>query len=139
MLRVTESITLDDHEVSERFVRAIGPRGQNMKKEATAVELRLDIAGSVLPADVKERLRVLARRAVTKDGVLVIVGRVHRSQGENRTAAHARLLALLQRAAIPPEKRRPTAPPQTTREQRLAFKKRQGALKRSRSSSRGAN
>jgi ribosome-associated protein len=136
MLRVTESILLQDHEISERFVRAIGPRGQNMRREATAVELRLDIATSSLPPEVKERLRTIAKSAVTKDGTLVVVGRVRRSQIENRTAAHARLLALLQRAAIPPKKRRRTEPPQVTREQRLASKKRSGALKASRSTPR---
>ena len=64
MLRVTDSITVDDHEIEERFVRAVGPGGQNMRKEATAVELRFDIGSSSLPADVKERLRALAGRAV---------------------------------------------------------------------------
>jgi ribosome-associated protein len=133
MLRVTAGITLDDHEVEERFVRAIGPGGQNMRKEETAVELRLDISGSSLPADVKERLLGLAGRAVTNDGVLVVVSRVHRSQAENREAARVRLIALLRRAAQPPKKRRLTKPRKAVREARLASKKRRGVVKLSRS------
>jgi ribosome-associated protein len=136
MLRVTDSITLDDRQVEERFVRAIGPGGQNPRKEATAVELRLDIAASSLPSDVKDRLRVLAGRAVTTEGVLVIVSRAQRSQAENRQAAHGRLIGLLQRAAKSPKKRRPTRPRKAVREDRLAAKKRRGAVKASRNSRR---
>lgn len=134
MLRVTDGIALDDHEVEERFVRGIGPGGQNARKEETAVELRLSIGGSSLPADVKVRLRVLAKTAVTIDGVLVIVSRASRSQVENRRAARARLIALLRRAAIPPAKRRLTTPPRAIREERLATKKSRGVLKATRSS-----
>src|ERR1044072_9245425 len=73
MLRVTDGIILGNHEVEERFVRASGPGGQNLRKEETAVELRFDIAASSLPADVKQRLRVIAAGAVTTDGVLLVV------------------------------------------------------------------
>jgi ribosome-associated protein len=132
MLRLTDSITLDDHEVEERFVRSIGPGSQNLRKEETAVELRFEIAASSLPADVKERLVTLAGRAVTNDGVLVVTSRVHRSQAENREAAHARFIALVQRAAKPPKQRRPTKPRRAVREERLASKKRRGAVKASR-------
>jgi ribosome-associated protein len=133
MIRVTDSITLDDREVGERFVRAIGPGGQNVRREATAVELRFDIGASSLQSDVKDRLRELAGRAVTTEGVLVVVSRVHRSQAENREAARARLVALLRRAAVPPKKRRPTKPRQAVREERLTSKRLRGAVKQSRS------
>src|SRR5690349_15234773 len=131
MLRVTDRITLEDHEVEERFVRAIGPGGQNARKEETAVELRFDIAASSLPADVKQRLREIAAGAVTTDGVLLVVSRVHRSQAENREAARVRLIALLLRAAKPPRKRRLTKPRRAVREERLASKRRRGAVKAS--------
>jgi ribosome-associated protein len=134
MIRVTDKLSLDDREVEERFVRAIGPGGQNVRKEETAVELRLDIAASSLPADVKERLRLLAGKAVTTEGVLVIVSRAHRLQAENREAARGRLIALLERAANPPKKRRLTKPSRAVREERLASKKRRGAVKASRRS-----
>ena len=133
MLQVTDNITLEDREVEERFVRAFGPGGQNVRKEETAVELLLDIAAASLPPDVKERLRKLAGRAVSTDGILVIVSRAHRAQAENREDARARLIALLQRAAKPPKARRPTRPRRAVRTERLAAKKRRGAIKRSRS------
>ena len=132
MIRVTEAITVEDREIHERFVRASGPGGQNVNKEATAVELRFDILASSLPPDAKDRLCALAGRGITTDGVLVVVSRVHRSQAQNRDAAHARLVALLQRAAKPPKKRRPTKPPAAVREERLESKKLRGAVKQSR-------
>jgi ribosome-associated protein len=136
MIRVTDSISLGDREVQERFVRAIGPAGQNKRREETAVELRLDITASSLPVDVKARLRTAAGRAVTTDGVLVVVSRVHRSQADNREAAYRRLIALLQRAATPPRQRQVTVPRRAVREERLASKKRRGVVKASRSRSR---
>jgi ribosome-associated protein len=68
MTGVTDTIILDEREITERFVRAAGPGGQNVIKVATAVELRVDIPRSSLSPDVKERLIALAGRHVTTDG-----------------------------------------------------------------------
>ena len=132
MLRVTDTIVLDDREVEERFVRASGPGGQNVNKVSSAVQLRFHIAGSSLPADVKERLVTLARNRVTAEGDLIIDSREHRTQAQNREAARARLLALLRHAARRPKRRKPTRPSASAREQRLAAKKRRGDLKAAR-------
>ena len=132
MIGVSKAVTVEDREIQERFVRASGPGGQNVNKEATAVELRVDIAASSLPPDVKDRLIALGGRNVTTDGVLVVVSRVHASQTQNRDAAHARLAALVERAAKPPTPRRPTKPRGAVREKRLEAKKWRGAVKHSR-------
>ena len=132
MVRITDSITLPDRAILQRFVRATGDRGQNLTKDATAVELRLNIPTSSLPPDMQARLIALGGRHVTKDGVLMIVSRASGSQTENRETAHARLLALLKRAAKVPPVRRSTRRPPPTREDRLRAKHRKSEVKRSR-------
>ena len=129
MIRITDDIVLDQREVQERFVRASGPGGQNINKVATAVELRYDVRAASLPAEVKARLIVLAGRRVTAEGVLLIDSRTFRTQGQNREAALARLVALVQRAALRPKARRPTRPKAGAREKRLETKKRRGTVK----------
>jgi ribosome-associated protein len=129
VIRITDNIALDEAEIEERFVRSSGPGGQNVNKVASAVELRFDVRASSLPADVKDRLIGLAGHRVTSDGVLLIDSREHRTQLENRVAARARLVALLQHAARRPKTRRPTKPRAAAREKRLASKKRRGEIK----------
>jgi ribosome-associated protein len=129
MIPVTNAISIDEREVEERFVRASGPGGQNVNKVATAVELRFDVARSSLPDPVKQRLASLAGARLSREGVLVIQAREHRTQAQNREAARTRLLALIARAAVRPKKRRATKPHAAARERRLGEKKKKGEIK----------
>lgn len=129
MIHITGALSIDDNEVDERFVRASGPGGQNVNKVATAVQLRFDVGASSLPAEIKARLRALAGSRMTTDDVLVIDAREHRTQGQNREAARARLVGLIEQASRRPKKRRPTRPGKAAKEERLTSKKRRGEIK----------
>ncbi|HEX3708385.1 MAG TPA: alternative ribosome rescue aminoacyl-tRNA hydrolase ArfB [Pseudolabrys sp.] len=134
MLRVTDTIAIEDSELSESFVRASGPGGQNVNKVSSAVQLRFDVRGSPsLPNDVAVRLMRLAGKRLTKDGVIVIVAQQHRDQTRNRAAARERLFDLIRQAAVRPTPRRATKPPKAEKRRRLEGKKHRGSIKRLRS------
>ena len=130
MIRVTPRISLDENEIEEAFVRASGPGGQNVNKVSTAVELRFDAANSPnLPDQVRARLRGLAGRRMTRDGVIVIDAQRFRTRERNREDALERLLELIRAATIVPKARRPTRPTLASKERRLAGKERRGRVK----------
>jgi ribosome-associated protein len=132
-LAVTAGIRIPEAELEERFIQASGPGGQNVNKVASAVELRFDVARSPsLPEGVRQRLRALAGRRLTQDGVLVILARRHRTQDRNRADARERLVELLRRAAVPPKPRRATRPTRASKERRVEAKKSRSTVKRMR-------
>jgi len=133
MIHITPTLSIDDSEIEEKFVRASGPGGQNVNKVATAVQLRFDAGRSAaIPGDVRERLKAIAGSRMTADGVLVIDSREFRTQAQNREAARERLVELLRQASIRPKRRRKTRPSGAAKAQRLDSKKRRSTTKQGR-------
>ena len=132
MIRVTDTLFIDERALTENFVRASGPGGQNVNKVATAVQLRLDLATSGLPEEVRARLARLAGKRLTQDGAVLITAQRHRTQERNRADALSRLLDLIRRAAEPPKRRRPTKPTRASKERRLEGKARRSRIKSTR-------
>jgi ribosome-associated protein len=140
MIRVTDTITLDEAELEESFVRASGPGGQNVNKLSTAVQLRFDVRRSPsLPNDVAIRLMRAAGSRLTNDGVIVIIAQRHRTQERNRADARERLVELIREAATPPKPRRATKPTKASKLRRLETKKRRSGVKSLRQSRPGAD
>jgi len=131
MLRATRSISIDEDELEEHFIRSSGPGGQKVNKTATAVQLRFDVARSPsLPDDVRKRLIRLGAKRITDDGVLVIDARRYRTQEGNRRDARRRLAELIRKAARRPKARRKTKPGPAAKKRRLEEKRRRSEKKR---------
>ncbi len=136
-IRITDEIAIDESELAESFILATGPGGQNVNKVASAVQLRFDVLRSgSLPEAVRARMIRLAGRRLSKSGELILTGRRHRSQEQNRTEVRARLVELLRQAATPPRPRFRTKPPAASRKKRRVNKMVRGELKRLRAAPR---
>ena len=132
MIRITQSIAIDEAHIKEEFVRSSGPGGQNVNKVATAVQLRYDVTRAVLPEDVRDRLVKLAGNRMTEAGELIISARRYRTQDRNRQDAMDRLIALVRKAIEKPKPRRKTKPTRASKERRLEQKRQRGRTKRMR-------
>ena len=133
MLRITDTVVIDENELTFEFVRASGPGGQHVNKVSTAVQLRFDVRRSAsLSEPVRRRLTHLAGHRMTADGILIIRSQRHRSQHHNRQDALMRLTRLLKRAADKPKPRIPSRPSIAAKKRRMATKRHRSRLKKMR-------
>ena len=124
-----EEVDLPEDALSETFLAATGPGGQNVNKVATAVQLRLDVFRLGLHPDTYERLRTIAGSKLTSGGELLITARRFRTQDANRVDARLRLAEMIAKAHIVPKRRKPTRPSRAAKARRVDTKKPRSTIK----------
>ena len=130
-MELSSGLTIQENELIFSFVHSSGPGGQNVNKVVTSAQLRFDVRNSPsLTEEMKKRLTSLAGSRMTNDGTLLIVAKRYRTREQNRVDALFRLVVLLEKAAIQPKTRLATRPSMTSRINRIATKKKRGAVKK---------
>jgi ribosome-associated protein len=133
MIRITDTLYIDESDIQMDFVRSSGPCGQNVNKVSTAVMVRFNVMQSdALSEGIRNRLKRIAGRKMTAEGILVIKASRYRSQDKNRKDAIARLVALIRQATVRPKPRHKTRPSRAAKERRLSAKRKRSEIKRRR-------
>ncbi len=130
MITITNSISIDEKEISEEFVRSSGPGGQNVNKVSTAVQLRINVLKSEsIPLAVKNRLIRISGKRINSQGELIITSSEFRNQHQNRGEAYRKLFDLVKQASIVPKHRKKTRPSGASRRKRIENKKSTSSVK----------
>jgi ribosome-associated protein len=133
MLEINDRLRIPEEEFSWTFVRSGGPGGQNVNKVASKAVLRWNLAASPsVPSDVKARLQEQQRQRITNDGDLLLSSQRYRDQERNRLDCLDKLRAFVLRATVVPKARKKTKPSRSSKERRLAAKRRRASTKASR-------
>lgn len=133
MIKITNTISIDESEIEEKFIRSPGSGGQKVNKTETAVQLRFNAKSSpAVSHAVFLRLQKIAGSKMTQDGVVVLTAHQYRTQEMNRSDAQARLVKMIAEALVSPKKRKKTKPTYSSKLKRLEGKAKRSDVKKAR-------
>ncbi len=130
MIKISETVFIDEKDLVYQFCRSGGPGGQNVNKVETGVELRFDLStDSSLEPELKSRLIKIAGKKINSEGILILTAQETRYQEKNRESALKKLTELILKASLKPKKRKKTRPTRSSQEKRLSGKKKESSKK----------
>ena len=129
MIQVSDTISIFENKIIYKAIRSSGPGGQHVNKVSTAVVLQYDTTCHSYPEWFLINLKKNGGNLVSKNGVLNIKARSHRSQSRNKEDALNRMVYLFKQSAQKPIQRKKTRPPKRVNENRLLNKKKQSQKK----------
>jgi ribosome-associated protein len=129
VLKISESVIIQEKEIEFIAIRAQGAGGQNVNKVSSAIHLRFNIVESSLPDFYKERLLKLNDRRINKEGVIVIKSQQYRTREKNREEDINRLEEMIKKAGVIQKKRKPTRPSRNSLKRRLDGKNKRSKVK----------
>ena len=129
MLKISNTVSLDENEIEITAIRASGSGGQKVNKVSAAIHLRFDINSSTLPWYYKDKLLILKDKRISKEGLIVIKSQKHRSQEQNRDEALKRIVELIKSVMVTQKRRVATKPTRGSVSRRLDSKKKHSSKK----------
>ena len=120
-------------ELNYKASRAGGAGGQHVNTSSTRIELTWNVRASIALDDAGRSLveSKLASR-IDGEGFIRVVSSARRSQMQNREAAEARLIEIVNEALVVQKRRKATKPSRGAKEARITEKKKRGDTKRQR-------